>query len=485
MTIVEADPFAVHRALTAPGPLRDFNAAGALTTADVQVARRLGELGKSEDEQVLLAAALAVRAPRVGHVYVDLATVRETITVESEESVDLPGLPWPEPLDWVDCVAASDLVTTGDDAGLGESPLRLVGSWLYLDRYWQEERQVAQDLLEIVSPATVSMRTLSKGLKRMFPGEADSRQCLAAATALLRRLAVVAGGPGTGKTTTVARIIALLAEQAVATGATPPLVALAAPTGKAAARLEEAVHDEATTLPVDEAIRSRLLELRASTLHRLLGWRPDSHSRFRHNRGQRLPHDVIIIDEASMVSLSLMARLVESVRPDARLVLVGDPGQLASIEAGAVLGDLVGPAGQELLMTAAARTRLTEATGQDVDGVRPVEHTGVGDGIVALDRVHRYGGTIARLADAIRSGDVDEALRALQSSPRRSSGSQRTQPTRECWTWSAKAPNPPLKPLWNGPEQATRRELLANWRPTACSVPTAEDHTALRHGMHG
>ena len=127
MTIVEADPFAVHRALTAPGPLRDFNAAGALTTADVQVARRLGELGKSEDEQVLLAAALAVRAPRVGHVYVDLATVRETITVESEESVDLPGLPWPEPLDWVDCVAASDLVTTGDDAGLGESPLRLVG----------------------------------------------------------------------------------------------------------------------------------------------------------------------------------------------------------------------------------------------------------------------------------------------------------------------------------------------------------------------
>ena len=159
-----------------------------------------------------------------------------------------------------------------------------------------------------------------------------------------RRLAVVAGGPGTGKTTTVARIAALLAEQAAAAGVPAPLVALAAPTGKAAARLEEAVHDEARSLDVAADVRDALLALEASTLHRLLGRRRASHSRFRHHRGNRLPHDVVVVDETSMVSLSLMARLVEAVRPDARLVLVGDPGQLSSIEAGAVLGDIVGPA---------------------------------------------------------------------------------------------------------------------------------------------
>ena len=209
--------------------------------------------------------------------------------------------------------------------------------------------------------------------------------------AVSRRLAVVAGGPGTGKTTTVARIVALIAEQAAATRSRQPLVALAAPTGKAAARLQEAVHEETARLPVDAEIRELLLGLRASTLHRLLGWRPGSHSRFAHNRGNRLPHDVVIVDETSMVSLSLMARLVEAVRPDARLILVGDPGQLASIEAGVVLADIVGPAEDP------------EATSRM--------------GIVVLDRVHRYGGAIARVADAIRGGDGDATIAALRAAP--------------------------------------------------------------------
>ena len=195
-----------------------------------------------------------------------------------------------------------------------------------------------------------------------------------------RRFAVVAGGPGTGKTTTVARIVALLAEQAEAAGAAPPLVALAAPTGKAQARLQEAVHAEARTLDSPQPVRDQLLALEASTLHRLLGWRPDSHSRFRHNRGNRLPHDVVIVDETSMVSLSNMARLVEAVRPEARLVLVGDPGQLTSIEAGAVLGDIVRAGGE---------------------------------GVVVLEHVYRFGAGIDALADAIRDGDGDAVIAAL------------------------------------------------------------------------
>jgi exodeoxyribonuclease V alpha subunit len=254
---------------------------------------------------------------------------------------------------------------------------------LYLDRYWREERRVAADLLALAAEATgVDDDVIEDGIARLFASDRDSRQSAAAQSAVRRRLTVVAGGPGTGKTTTVARIVALLAEQAAAKGAPAPLVALAAPTGKAAARLEEAVQHEALKLDVAEPVRRQLLELRAATVHRLLGWRPDSSSRFRHNRGQRLPHDVVIVDETSMVPLSLMARLVEAVRTDARLVLVGDPGQLASIEAGAVLGDIVGPGGA---------------------------------GIVVLDRVHRFGGAIATLAQAIRSGDADAVIAALDA----------------------------------------------------------------------
>jgi exodeoxyribonuclease V alpha subunit len=352
-------------------------------------------------------------------VYVDLATVQETAAVESDETVDLSTLPWPSATIWTERVAASGLVTVGEGADAASRPLRLLGSWLYLDRYWREEHEIAADLLARSTQRSEDFRidVLSEGLSRLFPGHTDSRQCLAAASAVLRRSTIVAGGPGTGKTTTVARIVALLDEQAMAAGSALPLVALAAPTGKAAARLQEAVHDEAATLAVDAAIRAHLLSLKASTLHRLLGWRPDSHSRFHHHRGQRLPHDLVIVDETSMVSLSLMARLVEAVRPDARLVLVGDPGQLASIEAGAVLGDIVGPASDGLLIGADARALLAQATGEDVAAQDPPPDATVADGIVVLDRVHRFGAGIARLAEAIRRGDTDEVLTVLTEAP--------------------------------------------------------------------
>jgi exodeoxyribonuclease V alpha subunit len=386
--LTEADPFDVRRASNATGLLHDFNAAGVLDAADVHVALRLANLGGDDDEQVALAAALAVRGPRLGHVYVDLATIRETATVDADEAVDLSALAWPPVAEWAERLHASDLVAVGEEDAETSRPLRLVGTSLYLDRYWREERQVAADLqaLSDARPHDVDDETLAAGLARLFPGESDDRQRLASASAIQHRFAVVAGGPGTGKTTTVARIVALLAEQAAAAGLPEPLVALAAPTGKAAARLEEAVHEEAAGLDVSDAVRAQLLEASASTLHRLLGWRPGSHSRFRHHRGNRLPHDVVIVDETSMVSLSLMARLVEAVRPQARLVLVGDPGQLTSIEAGAVLGDIVGPADDA-------------------------------PGIVVLDRVHRFGGAIASLAEAIRRGDADATIEALSDAP--------------------------------------------------------------------
>jgi exodeoxyribonuclease V alpha subunit len=409
------DPFDVRRAQRAPGLLQAFNDAGVLVAADVHVALRLGHLCSNDDPSVLLAAALAVRAPRLSHVYADLATVATTVTVDVDRPIDLTALPWPEPEAWLALLARSPLVAAGDDAALGR-PLRLVGSWLYLDRYWSEERQVAEDLIaRAADPAAgVDEALLAAGLTRLFTGDTnDADQRVAAACAVLRRLAVVAGGPGTGKTTTVARILALLDEQASAAGRRPPLVALAAPTGKAAARLEEAVHAQAAVLDVNAPTRARLLATSASTLHRLLGSRPDSRSRFRHHRGNRLPYDVVVVDETSMVSLSLMARLLEAVRTEARLVLVGDPQQLASVEAGAVLGDVVGPAADGLRMRIPARESLGSVSGVDIAADAPPPGSVVGDGVIVLRQVHRYGGAIAQLAEAIRQGNADQAIDIL------------------------------------------------------------------------
>ena len=413
-----ADPFDARAALRAPEALRAFNAAGVLAAADVHVAVRLGALAGETDPWVALATALAVRGPRLGHVYVDLATVRDTTVVDADEPVDLAALPWPDVDAWVQRLVAGGLVASGEADGAAERPLRLLGTRLYLDRYWREERGLAADLRAFAeAPASgVEDAVLAAGLARLFgPGDGDQRR--AAASAVLRRLAVVAGGPGTGKTTTVARIVALLAEQAAAAGAAIPLVALAAPTGKAAARLGEAVKAEAEVLDVDAAVRGGLRGLEAVTLHRLLGRRRDSHSRFRHHRGNRLPHDVVIVDETSMVSLSLMARVVEAVRPEARLVLVGDPGQLASIEAGAVLGDIVGPAADRPVLSAAARSRLEAVVGEPVAAAEPPPGASAGDGIVVLDRVHRFGGGIAALANAVRGGDPGAVLEVLAGAP--------------------------------------------------------------------
>lgn len=389
MTLVDTSSSRDGRRSTAgDGLLRSLSDATVLNAADVRTALALSRLAGGADEAVQLAVALAVRAVRLGHVYVDLATAATTVAPDDEEvDVDLAALAWPDPSTWPTIVAASPLAAVGVD-GPADRPLRLLGSRLYLDRYWRHERAIVADLLGRVGgdAPSVDVAALTTGLDRLFPiASTDQLQRVAASTAVERRFSVVAGGPGTGKTTTVARIVALLHEQAAALGLPPPRVALAAPTGKAAARLGEAVHSEAAVLDTDPAIRAALVATPASTLHRLLGWQPGSESRFRHNADNQLPHSVVIVDESSMVGLSMMSKLLAAVRPTARLVLVGDPNQLTSIEAGAVLGDIVGS---------------------------PLP------GIVVLRHVHRYGGGIAAVAEAIESGDGDAVIAALRSSPK-------------------------------------------------------------------
>ncbi len=355
-------------AASAAGLLRAFNEAGVLEAPDVLVAQRVAALVDEPDEAVRLAVALAVRAVRRGSVALDLAEVRDLDAT----------LPWPDPESWLAAVAASPLAAA--------SVVHVDDGLVSLDRYWREEKQVADDLVaRAAQPApTVDEQRLERAAARLFPeGYAEQR---AAATAAARRwTTVLTGGPGTGKTTAVAGLLALLADQAADGGsASAPRVALTAPTGKAAARLQEAVAAATRALPADD--RDRLGTLTAATLHRLLGSRPDTRTRFRHHRGNRLPHDVVVVDETSMVSLTMMARLLEAVRPDARLVLVGDPDQLASVEAGAVLADLVAGLG-----------------GHDPGAV------------VALRTSHRFGERIGALAAAVRDGEADAALDLLRA----------------------------------------------------------------------
>jgi len=374
MSLLETEDPRDHRlALGAEGLLRDFNEAGVIEAADVHVARRVTELAGDDDERVALAVALAVRAVRGGSVCVDLTTVAEDSGVTE--------LPWPGTDAWLAALEASPLTGTPPVLRLLDDRL------LYLDRYWREEEQVCADLLARPAPAPLDAAegpALETALDRVFAAAGYDEQRAAARIALAQGTTVLTGGPGTGKTTTVAALLALLAEQAELSGGAVPRIALAAPTGKAAARLQQAVEEEVARLP--ESDRARLGTLTAVTLHRLLGPRPDTAARFRHHRENRLPHDVVVVDETSMVSLTMMARLLEAVRPEARLLLVGDPDQLASVEAGAVLADLV------------------EGLGARGDGR-----------IAALRTSHRFGESIRRLAEAVRAGDADEAVALLEA----------------------------------------------------------------------
>ena len=407
------DVFDAVVARASVGRLQLFNAAGILTPSDFHVARCLSDLGGITDEDIQLATALAARAPRLGHVCVDLRTIRHTASSDIDSDVEVDALPWPEPEEWLRALSVSGLV--GEDR-----PLHLEGTSLYLNRLWLDEVAVAGDLLRRAAAAapSVDVALLGQGLASLFREDPDDEdpdhlQPIAAATAVLRRLSVIAGGPGTGKTTTVARALALLDAQAVADGGPVPLIALAAPTGKAAARLEEAVRAEAEDMEVGDAARARLQALRGTTIHRLLGFDPGNRTRFRHHAGNALRHDVVVVDETSMVSLSMMARLLEAVRPEARLVLVGDPEQLASVEAGAVLGDVVGPATAGLHMGVAALDRVAAAIGRPAPPTDVAGHSVIGDGVVTLRYVRRHRGGIALLARAIQRGDADGALGVL------------------------------------------------------------------------
>jgi exodeoxyribonuclease V alpha subunit len=382
------------------GDLRRLRALGVLDAAEAHVADAICRLVGEDRGEVRLAVALAVRAPRLGHVCLDLDRLAEHgLDVEGDPAVDVP-LPaprvWREALEASPAVRVAESSPSPDDGArsAATAPLVLDAGRLYLDRYWRYEDRLAARLRRLAARAADDrgQAEVTAALDRLFPpGDDDpDLQRRAAEVAATRALTVLSGGPGTGKTTTVVRLLATLLE----TGpTTPPRVALAAPTGKAAARMGEAVAEAlaAPWLALEPTTRAALHDVPAMTLHRLLGFRPDTPTRFRHHAGRPLPYDVVVVDEASMVSLPMAARLADALREGARLVLVGDRDQLASVEAGAVLSELCSPE--------AARGALEAC-------------------VVQLTRFHRFGphsgiGAVARAVQRI-DDDAEEVIDLLE-----------------------------------------------------------------------
>jgi len=453
--------------------LRELNRIGALRTLDDALANTLRRLAPDTPDAVLAAAALASLAVAQGHAGFDPAQPRLVVDAD---------LPWPEAEVWRQSLAASPFIATpaSPDVQSAAAPLVFEHGLLYLRRYREYERRLALRLRAIAAhPIEGDITSIALLFAALFPREAflptpagegvrradegalaqtsaaDDAQARAAALALRRNLLLVTGGPGTGKTTTIARLLVLRIAQALQAGHPPPRIALAAPTGRAADRMAESLRRAARqmdALGIDAPLLAALPD-GASTLHRLLGVIPES-PRFRHHADNPLPFDIVVVDEASMVDLPLICKLAEAVPDGAQFILLGDPDQLPSVEAGDVLAGILRAAGdgealldedaealQPLLGEAPARhsreggspasSLLAGELQETPDGtaIRPSEANRFRGSDEQQEqrqslqghRIHLHRGwrqsdtlDLAPLADAVRRGDIDETLALLR-----------------------------------------------------------------------
>ena len=404
-----------------------------LRRADVALGEWIARAFPESEAEVALAAALAARAVADGHSALELARASMWLATLDGEGKP-PALPRVEA--WCEALVRSTAVHANGSAG-DPRPLVLdAQDRVYLRRYFDYEVQLAQ-ALTARSPALSKPRV--PGPESRSP-DIDPEQQRAIEIALTRRFALVTGGPGTGKTHGVARILTALAQAAHAQGERLR-IALAAPTGKAAARLGESLRAQLAKLDLPEAVAAQLPR-DAQTVHRLLGispWRLQP----RFDRTAPLPFDVVVVDEVSMVDLPLMAKLVTAIPESARLILLGDPDQLSAVEAGNVLGALVDAANTGAL----------------------------GDCHVALTRSHRFGAesTLGALATSITHGDAEAALRALARTD----------------TVALVEDAPPTR-LVDGAAEAYRPIIDASDHATALHAARGfRVLTALRHGTSG
>ncbi|MDR9891554.1 exodeoxyribonuclease V subunit alpha [Pseudenterobacter timonensis] len=364
----------------------------ALRRLDVQFAMMVAS---NDEPAVMFAAAMLSKDAGDGHVCLPLTRLR--LDEKTPPALRACFMVLGESVDWHAELQRSAAVSGGDRP----TPLILWAERLYLNRMWRNELAIARFFNEANQPLSYDPQQLNQTLDALFgPAEGVNWQKVAAAVALTRRIAVISGGPGTGKTTTVAKLLAALIQMA---GEQKCRIRLAAPTGKAAARLTESLGGALQKLSLTDQQRKQFPS-EASTLHRLLGAQPGS-QRLRYHAGNPLHLDVLVVDEASMIDLTMMSRLIEALPPHARVIFLGDRDQLASVEAGAVLGDICTCASAGY--TAERARELARLTGCPLEGNDDPAAGVLRDSLCLLQKSYRFGSDsgIGKLAAAVNCGD--------------------------------------------------------------------------------
>ena len=386
---------------------------GTLRALDVAFARFLAAQDAHAPAVLPLLGALVSRQQADGHLCLDLASWEPL----AEEFA------WPSSWRALIATATADpaslshsiLIATPDAGDRSSSPLVLDGQRLYLRRYWNHEQRVAQAIDLRLSQSPSAPPQLAEQLARLFPAEATHRpdwQRIACALAARGAFTVITGGPGTGKTTTVVRLLGLLQTLQRNHSPRPLRIRLAAPTGKASARLQASISAQIAQLDVDSDVRATIPS-QVDTLHRLLGARPDTR-RFRHDSSHPLHLDVLVIDEASMIDLEMMSAVLAALPDEAKLILLGDKDQLSSVEAGAVLGDLCRRADIAHYSPATADW-LRQTTGDNVDAWVRADASPLDQHVTMLRHSHRFGAEsgIGMLAQATNEGHVARVRQLL------------------------------------------------------------------------
>lgn len=401
-----------------------------LSQLDRAFVRFLLDQDAAASDLVLWAGALVSHQLGSGEVYLDLEKLCKqpalTLAIpgddglqsDTDESLDgLSSLKAYTLEQWKTALSQSSLV----GSGYSNTPLVVEGNRLYLRRYWQYQQTLNTAIQERLQPARDNLpEALRKQLQTLFPTSPENPdwQKIACVLALRARFAIITGGPGTGKTTTLTKLLALLIKLATdeSNNTRKLTILLAAPTGKAAARVSESISKALGKLAIADDIKQHIPK-KASTLHRLLGSRHDSRS-YVHHRDNPLVADIVIVDEASMIDLEMMSALLDALQESTQLILLGDKDQLASVEAGSVMGDLCHGAENEaydnqtrewirqhagvaLSMSASAGSAINQQTIMLRYSHRFDEHSGIG-----------------QLAKAVNNGNATQA-QAILNDPAR------------------------------------------------------------------
>jgi exodeoxyribonuclease V alpha subunit len=406
--------------------LSNWHKTGTIRAVDLAIAKFLHQRDPASDGRVLLAGALASYQYGKGHTCLDPkefhkspATFLETLsprdTADEKPKLDPVPESWITKLNWDDWMAAliaSPLVGKAESS----APLVLDGDRIYLTRNWDHEQRIGKEISARLEVDAESTSDMAETLGILFPDVVDETkeakpqgphwQKISAALASEGRLLILTGGPGTGKTYTVARILALLQKDQ------PLRILLAAPTGKAAARLSESIAEAITSIP---AHLRKHAPGKAITIHQMLG--ASRHGRhYRHDADNPLQADVVVIDEASMIDIEMMAAILKALPSQTRLILVGDKDQLASVEAGSVLGDLCKNI-ESRGYTHQTCERIRTLSGETLEPVAANNTDPLAQRTVMLRYSKRFDdhSGIGILAHAINAGNFDEVLNILES----------------------------------------------------------------------